>query len=314
MDSMLVTVCTLAGGQLELEIGPKGTGADLKSMIAKLWNAPAICQNLTVGLAVLEDTQLLSELQEEPNSVLMVTLVTRVDEALHGLIHGSRQTREASLEAVVKLLPRQSNPQAAEWLCVALEDVDFHQDTRAQALLLLAKIASLGHASAVNTFTKRVGDRSKVVRAAAIRGLRKMLPAGSKAVVIALGAYSRGRPVEVKLAALKAICVAWPRKDKGSGCVDVLQKFLDAPDTQVSAVVTKMLENLAERGSDYAKHAITQHQNGLRSKTPPVAEFRHSVNFHGYPVPFHMINRMGQHSRLEELEFTASAPKFYRNI
>lgn len=282
-----VSVCALDGRSLEIPLDVQATGADLKAAVATPWNVPAVCQILSVGIVVVEDTQLLAELFEEGSLVLAVTLVKSLDEAIHHLASGCMQVRYAALDAVVKLLPRQVSELHADILSRALEDVDLSGETRAAAVKVLAKVAPGGNTRALETLTKAVADRSPQVRSAAIRGLRKMLPEGSAATVRALGLYARGRPVEVMHSALKAINVVAPGDDTGQSTVDVLELFLESPDKEVSTVATKILTNLAARHNGYAKDTLKRRSALLRSVA------HEDRAFHGYPLPFHRTTNKG---------------------
>jgi hypothetical protein len=251
-----VYVCALDGEQLELSLSAQSTCADLKAAVAKIGTSPVCFQTLSVGVSVLKDADCLVDFLEDGSFTLTVTLVKSMNEALRHLTRGSRQSRQAALESIVQLVPRKVDKASAHALSTALEDVDFHEETRAAALKVLAVIAPAGDQLAIDTLTKRVADRSALVRSAAIHGLKRMVPEGDARVIVALQAYASGRPLDVKLAALKAIYAAAPGVDGGVCTVDALKLYMRTSDDDVRRKVSKVLSKLAARGNKYAVEAL----------------------------------------------------------
>jgi len=210
-----------------------------------------------------------------------------LDEAVHHLTSGDSQARQASFETLVEQLPREVNEWGAQVLSKALEDMDFHEETRAAALKVLAKVAPAGDKQALETFTKCVADRSGRVRSAAIRGLRKMLPEGSEAVVRSLGAYGEAyassRPTEVMVAALQAIYVL-AKGDGGQCTVDMVELFLRSKDKEVSTVAMNILTKLAKRGNSHARDTLRQHRRTVTNS---------ALQEWGYHMPLHSGGQKG---------------------
>jgi len=279
---LLVNVSAINGCQLDLILEAEAKGADLKAAIAEHWKVPCLCQRLCVGTLVVEDEQLLTSLHQEDSPVLSVTLVKSLDEAVkllssHGC--GNRQAKQSSLEAVVQLLPHQVDQWAADLLCCALEDVDFHAETRCAALKLLSRVAPLGDKRSLAIGTQRVADRSCMVRRAAIRLLRRMCPEGSETIVRQLSSCSSRRPKEVMLSALHAIYVVAPGSERGQHTAEAVSLFLQVSDAEVRSMATKVLSKLVANGNIHANVFLRQCRfGGMSSFVPKDSCQRASLN------------------------------------
>jgi len=168
-----VSVVSISGRVLELELRPQGTARELKARIADAWRVPALCQQLLLGAQVLDDdAPLQAHIPGKPTadgaaaaddrgcSRLTLQLVVSDCQVYGRLQSEDRAVRLDALRALVHSA-RRGNERAVQAVVEFLADMDAAADgdgIEAAALEVLGQVAAAGDADAIIAASARLQE------------------------------------------------------------------------------------------------------------------------------------------------------------
>jgi len=234
-----VTVWTLNGGLLDIDVEPDTTVLKLKNEIAEQMSVPIIFQSLfsTIEADELKDNDPIVHQRYQ-----LVISLAKAQEKLdchQGQIDVLQDLRKLGLRGGV---------QAVAAVCGCLEDTDV--TVRIAAVEAMAQVVEKGDQHAIDAVIGRMEHAAGYIRGAAVMALATVAEKGDQHAVAALIRRLDDADLSVRNAAVEALA-HFPEKGDVHALAALIGRLEDA-DGAVRQAAVKALAHVAEKGDQHA--------------------------------------------------------------
>mmetsp|Transcript_7357 Transcript_7357/g.13039 ORF Transcript_7357/g.13039 Transcript_7357/m.13039 type:complete len:471 (-) Transcript_7357:22-1434(-) len=242
-----VTVLSVSGASLNIDVPRASTVHDIKRRIAEAWSIPLSLQDIIHGTEGLEESTPLQRLVDAASDVLSVMVVVSCNNMVKTL---QSKISLSSRKGVLNDLqqwgangPRLTE-EALSAICSCLADYEW--TIRRAALMTLAVVSPKGHRGIIDRAVDRLTDRDQAVRHAAINAIAAVAPQGdSQTIAAVVGCLEHWIP-QVRQAALGALSFV---AGKGNSfATQAVVQLLEHDNWNVRVVAVEALALVAEAG------------------------------------------------------------------